>query len=226
MTFSIVARCERTGMFGVSVCSSSPAVGARCGFARAGVGAAASQNISDPALGEVLIDAMAQGQGAADAMRALTAARPHIAYRQLIAVDARGETAAFSGARTLGVHATARDRNVAAAGNLLASKDAPSAMVAAFLASAGPLGERLIGAMRAAMATGGEAGPVHAIGLKVVDKLSWPIVDLRVDWAEDTPIDRLQDLWNLYAPLADDYVTRAVDPERAPSFGVPADPAP
>lgn len=225
MTFSIVARCETTGMFGVSVCSSSPAVGARCGFARAGVGAAASQNVTDPALGDMLIAAMAEGESAPRAVEALTRARPHIAYRQLIAVDARGETAAFSGARTLGVHATAKAPNVAAAGNLLASDDAPAAMATAFLASAGPLGDRLIGAMRAAMASGGEAGPVHAISLKIVDKLSWPIVDLRVDWVEDAPLDRLQALWDLYAPLAEDYVTRALDPERAPSFGVPADPA-
>ena len=224
MTFSIVARCQKSGMFGVSVCSSSPAVGARCSFARAGVGAAASQNISDPALGDMLIDAMAEGESAPRAMRALTLARPHIAYRQLIAVDAQGETTVFSGAQTLGVHATARARDVAAAGNLLASKDTPAAMVAAFLASEGPLAERLIGAMRAAMATGGEAGPVHSIGLKVVHELSWPIIDLRIDWTEDAPIDRLQALWDVYAPLAQDYVTRAVDPERAPSFGVPGDP--
>jgi len=212
-------------MFGVSVCSSSPAVGARCGFARAGVGAAASQNITDPALGEALIAAMAAGASAPRALADLTATQPHLSYRQLIAVDAGGETAAFSGTRTLGVHATAQARNVAAAGNLLANLATPEAMVEAFLARAGPLGERLIGAMQAAIASGGEAGPVHSIGLKIVDKLSWPIVDLRVDWAHDAPVDRLQALWDIYAPLADDYVTRALDPERAPSFGVPGDSA-
>lgn len=210
-------------MFGVSVCSSSPAVGARCGFARAGVGAAASQNVTDPALGDRLIEAMAAGESAPRAMSALTLARPHIAYRQLIAVDARGETAAFSGDRALGVHAMARDRNVAAIGNLLAGEGVPAAMVAAFQASDGALGDRLIGAMRAAAAAGGEAGPVHAIGLKIVDRLSWPMVDLRVDWADEGLMDQLQGLWNLYAPLAEDYVARAVDPERAPSFGVPGD---
>ena len=211
-------------MFGVSVCSSSPAVGARCGFARAGAGAAASQNITDPELGDALIAAMATGVSAPRALADLTATQPHIAYRQLIVVDAKGETAAFSGTRTLGVHATAQTRNVAAAGNLLAKRETPEAMVDAFLASKGPLGERLIGAMQAAIAAGGEAGPVHSIGLKIVDKLSWPIVDLRVDWTDDAPVDRLQALWEIYAPLADDYVSRALDPERAPSFGVPGDP--
>src|SRR5471030_2046286 len=97
LTFSIVARCEATGMFGVSVCSSSPAVGARCGFARAGVGAVANQNITDPALGDALIAAMAAGASAPRALGRLVATQPHINYRQLIAVDAEGETAAFSG---------------------------------------------------------------------------------------------------------------------------------
>ncbi len=212
-------------MFGVSVCSSSPAVGARCAFARAGVGAVASQNITDPALGDALIAAMAAGASAPRALAELTATQPQISYRQLIAVDAEGETAAFSGSRTLGVHATAQARNVAAAGNLLAKREIPEAIVDAFLARAGPLGERLIGAMQAAIAAGGEAGPVHSIGLKIVDRLSWPVVDLRVDWTDDAPTDLLQALWDIYAPLADDYVSRALDPERAPSFGVPGDPA-
>jgi uncharacterized Ntn-hydrolase superfamily protein len=225
LTFSIVARCEATGMFGVSVCSSSPAVGARCGVARAGVGAVASQNITDPALGDALIAAMAAGASAPDALADLAATQPHISYRQLIAVDAKGESAAFSGNRTLGVHASAHARNVAAAGNLLASRETPGAMVDAFLAGAGLLGERLIGAMQAAIASGGEAGPVHSIGLKIVDRLSWPIVDLRVDWTDEAPVDALRALWDVYAPLADDYVTRALDPESAPSFGVAGDPA-
>ncbi|GIR51209.1 MAG: hypothetical protein CM15mP60_2700 [Alphaproteobacteria bacterium] len=51
MTFSIVARCAKTGQFGMAVASSSPAVAARCAYARAGVGAAASQNVTDPRLG-------------------------------------------------------------------------------------------------------------------------------------------------------------------------------
>jgi len=114
--------------------------------------------------------------------------------------------------------------DVAAAGNLLATVDVPAAMVAAFQASTGAFGERLLGAMRAAMAAGGEAGPVHSAGLKIVDKLSWPLVDLRVDWAEEGVIDQLQTLWEIYAPQAADYVTRALHPETAPGFGVPGDP--
>ena len=210
-------------MFGVSVCSSSPAVGARCAFARAGIGAVASQNVTDPALGEALIAAMTAGASAPRALADLTATQPHMSYRQLIAVDAEGETAAFSGTRTLGLHASAQARNVAAAGNLLAGEQTPEAMIEAFLAGRGSLGDRLIGAMQAAITSGGEAGPVRSISLKIVDKLSWPIVDLRVDWTDDPPVDRLKALWDVYAPLAGDYVTRALDPESAPSFGVAGD---
>ena len=224
MTFSIVARCPATGMFGVAVCSSSPAVAARCAFARAGVGAATSQNITDPALGERLLDLMASGLRARAALAALTRAEPSIDFRQMISVDATGETGLFSGAHTLGLNAVAHAPDVAAAGNLLATVDVPAAMVAAFQASTGAFGERLLGAMRAAMAAGGEAGPVHSAGLKIVDKLSWPLVDLRVDWAEEGVIDQLQTLWEIYAPQAADYVTRALHPETAPGFGVPGDP--
>src|SRR5262249_34562444 len=98
MTFSIAARCERTGMLGIAVSSSSPAVAARCAYARAGVGAVGSQNITDPTLGPRLLDLMALGATAAEAVRIVTGSAAHIAFRQLIAVDAAGHTAAFSGA--------------------------------------------------------------------------------------------------------------------------------
>ena len=224
MTFSIVARCRTSGMFGVAVCSSSPAVAARCSFARAGVGAATSQNITDPTLGSAILQALAVGVGAQRALDNLVATHPDIAYRQMTVVDAHGDTAVFSGGRTLGIHASAKAQDVAAAGNLLADEGVPAAMVAAFQASEGVLGERLLAAMRAALAAGGEAGPVHSAGLKIVDKLSWPQVDLRVDWAEAGVLDQLQAVWDVYAPQADDYVIRAVRPGGAPGYGVPGDP--
>ncbi len=225
MTFSIVARCRTSGMFGVAVCSSSPAVAARCAFARAGIGAATSQNITDPTLGPSILQALTIGVGAQRALDNLVATQPDIAYRQMTVVDAFGESAVFSGSRTLGVHAAAKAQDVAAAGNMLASEGVPAAMIAAFQASEGGiLGERLLAAMRAAIAQGGEAGPLHSAGLKIVDKLSWPKVDLRVDWAEEGVIDQLQAVWDVYAPQADDYVTRAVRPGGAPGYGVPGDP--
>ena len=93
MTFSLVARCPETGMFGVAISSSSPAVAARCSHARAGVGAVASQNVTDPALGPLALDLMAGGLSAADAVAEVRWRGRFIEYRQVLAVDRNGMTA-------------------------------------------------------------------------------------------------------------------------------------
>jgi len=150
MTFSLVARCAETGMFGLAISSSSPAVAARCAYARAGVGAVASQNVTDPTLGPLALDLMQGGMSAAD-------------------------------------------------------------------------GDRLIAAMRAGLAQGGEAGPLHSAGLLLVDQVPWPVADLRCDWTENCPIETLAATWDIYKPQMDAYVQRALDPVQAPSYGVPGD---
>ena len=126
MTFSLVGRCERTGMVGTAVTSSSPAVAARCAHARAGAGAAASQNVTDPRLGPAVLDHLAAGRPAQQAVDAALAKAPGAAYRQVTAVDESGSTGAFSGAYTLGTHAVAHGPGAVAAGNLLASPDVPA----------------------------------------------------------------------------------------------------
>jgi uncharacterized Ntn-hydrolase superfamily protein len=224
MTFSIAARCARTGMFGVAVSSSSPAVAARCAHARAGVGAVASQNITDPALGTRVLDLMQLGASASQAIDVLRSSTEFMKYRQLLVVDAHGGSAIHTGSDALGIRSEARDDNVACGGNLLADVRVPAAMVAAFVASEGYLADRLLAAMRAALMAGGEAGPVHSAGLRIVDKVSWPVADLRVDWTEGCPITELSAIWEIYKPQLDAYVTRALNPEAAPSYGVPGDP--
>jgi uncharacterized Ntn-hydrolase superfamily protein len=222
MTFSIVARCARTGQFGMAVSSSSPAVAARCAHVRAGVGAVASQNVTDPELGPLILDRLAAGRGAAEALADVTKGRAHLDYRQLLVVDRTGATAIHSGAQVLGLWGEARGRDSAAGGNLLASREVPAAMVAAFEGAAGHLGDRLMAALGAGLAAGGEAGPVHSAGLKIADQLSWPAVDLRADWSE-TPIDDLARAWAVYRPQIGAYIQRALDPTVAPSYGVPGD---
>ncbi len=223
MTFSILARCPETGMFGIAVSSSSPAVAARCAHARAGVGAVASQNITDPALGTRALDLMALGARASEAVAILRETAPHIDYRQLVAVDASGQIAIHHGSRVLGTHAHAETHGAAAAGNMLASRLVPEAMITAFEATPGHLGDRLIEAMRAGVAAGGEEGPVHSAGVKIVDRVPWPVADLRVDWSEGDPVEELARLWHIYKPQLSDYVTRALDPSVAPSYGVPGE---
>lgn len=223
MTFSIAARCAETGAFGVAISSSSPAVAARCAHARAGVGAACTQNVTDPRLGPLLLDKLAAGQFAAEALDQLVAAEPAIAWRQLTVIDRWGGTAAYAGERTLGTFATATGPDAVAAGNLLAADGVPPAMVATFAETAGaPLGDRLVAALAAGLAAGGEAGPVRSAGLLVVREVSWPVADLRVDWGDD-PIGELAALWRLWRPQQEQYVTRALRPDEAPHFGVPGD---
>lgn len=223
MTFSIVARCNRTGMFGVAVSSSSPAVAARCAYAQSNVGAVASQNITDPTLGTRGLDLMARGASASEAIDILKRTGTHIEYRQILAVDATGLSAIYSGPKALGIWTEAKADNVACGGNLLANDGVPQAMVDAFLASDGHLGDRIITAMRAALNAGGEAGPVHSAGMKLVREVAWPVADLRCDWTDACPIDELSKLWDIYKPQLDAYVTRAINPADAPSYGVPGD---
>jgi uncharacterized Ntn-hydrolase superfamily protein len=221
MTFSIVARCAKTGQFGMAISSSSPAVAARCAHVRAGVGAVASQNVTDPALGPVLLDALAN-KDAISALSETVLGRAHINYRQLLVVDATGQTAIHSGAQVLGLWGQAQGVNCAAGGNLLADAGIPQAMVAAFEGAKGHLGDRLMLALEAGLAAGGEAGPVRSAGLKVADRLPWPLVDLRIDWADD-PIGMLRAAWGTYRPQMAAYVQRAEDPTQAPRYGVPGD---
>ena len=221
MTFSIAARCEATGMLGAAVASSSPAVAARCAHVRAGVGAALSQNVTDPRLGPRALDLM-ERMAAPEAVAEIARTAPHAAFRQVLAVDAEGRTGIHSGARSLGVHAEARGAGAVAAGNLLADEGVPAAMIAAFETASGHLGGRLLAALNAGEAAGGEAGPIHSAGLMIAHREPWPYVDLRCDWADD-PLAMLDAAWAAYAPQADDYVARAIDPSAAPSYGVPGD---
>jgi uncharacterized Ntn-hydrolase superfamily protein len=224
MTFSISARCARTGMFGIAVSSSSPCVAARCAHARAGAGAVATQNITDPMLGPKGLDLLSQGLSAKDALAQLRAGAQFIDYRQLALVDRHGGTASFSGAKTLGTHKTAEAPNVVTAGNLLKNLDIPKRMIDAFMADEKALlGDRLIAAMQGALAAGGEEGPVHSAGMLLVRDVGWAVADLRVDWHETDPIGELDRLWQLWQPQMDAYVTRALNPSSAPSYGVPGD---
>jgi uncharacterized Ntn-hydrolase superfamily protein len=225
MTFSIAGRCAKTGAFGVAITTSSIAVGARCPHARAGVGAVATQNVTDPALGPALLDSMSQGLSARDSIDSIIRNRPFIEYRQLTAVDRSGNSASWSGKNILGTHGASEQQDCVAAGNLLKSSSLPKAMTDAFAQNAGVhLAERLLLSLEAGVASGGEEGPVHSAALIVVHENSFPLVSLRVDWSDDDPIAVLRKLWEDYKPQMGAYLQRAIDPTKAPSYGVPGDP--
>lgn len=223
MTFSLVARCSVTDMFGVAISSSSPAVAARCSYARAGTGAVATQNVTDPTLGPRVLDLLARGLSSKIALGEISRRTKFMEYRQVLAVDGQGLVTIFSGREALGVSAEASSTNVGSAGNLLAHEEVPKIIVEAFLAAKGHLGDRLLTALRAGLSAGGEAGPVHSAGMKIVDKVSWPIADLRCDWTNECPIETVANAWEVYKPQMRDYVQRALDPSAAPSYGVPGD---
>jgi len=222
MTFSVVARCAETGQLGIAISSSSIAVGARCPWLRPGVGAVASQNITLPSLGPQVLDLLEQGLAPSEALAAL-AGQDHSEYRQVTVIDNQGRTAHFSGAQTLGIHHAVSGEQCVAAGNMLAQPAVIDAMVAAFEQASGPLADRLLAAMHAGLAGGGEAGPVHSAALVVVDDLLWPIVNLRVDWADEDPIGALDQLWQAYRGQVQAYIDRAINPQIAPGYAVPGD---
>lgn len=224
MTFSLVARCARTGQFGMVISSSSPAVAARCVHLRSGVGGVASQNVTDPALGPLVLDALAAGLPATEALAGVIRTRAHIDYRQLLVVDRAGGVAIHSGRQVLGLWAEARGLDCAAGGNLLADTGVPAAMVAAFETATGDFGDRLLAALQAGLAAGGEAGPVHSAGLQIMGTHTWPAADLRCDWTEDgCPTAAVSAAWAVYKPQMAAYLQRADDPTQAPSYGVPGD---
>ncbi len=212
MTFSLLGRCARTGMIGAGITTSAISVGARCPFARAGVGAVLTQHRTDPRLGALALDLLTYGFDAAQALQGIVAATPHRDWRQLAVIDAAGRTAAFSGAHVKPEHGEARGRSCVAIANIARTTALPAAMVDAFeRAPDCPLPDRLLSALRAGLEAGGEIRPLRSAALLVVHRESFPYVDLRID-CHPQPIEALAKLWGEYRAEADAYVVRAIDP--------------
>lgn len=223
MTMSLVARDAVSGAFGIVVCSSSPAVAARCAHVRPGVGVVASQNVTNPALGPAVLDRLADGLGAEKALATALSDESHAEYRQVTVVDANGATALHSGSRSLGTYGGVEGDQAVAAGNMLADVAVLDALMSGYTQSTADAFERrLLDGLRTALEAGGEEGPVHSAGLVVVEDVAWPVTDLRVDFADD-PLADLDALWDIWHPQKNDYRVRGVDPTRAPSYGVPGD---
>jgi uncharacterized Ntn-hydrolase superfamily protein len=217
MTYSIAARCPQTNAFGIAITSSSIAVPARCAWVGP-LGLVVTQNVTDPALGPAGLTLLRQGLGAGAVLHALTLGTPDAAWRQAGVIDRYGQVAWHSGAEALGVSAVAEAPGCLALGNLLANPNVPRVMVERFSATAGEnLAERLLGALEAGLAGGGETDDEHAAGLHVARGFDWPVVDLRVDW-HVAPIAELRALWERYRPQEQDYVARAMNPGAAPAF--------
>ena len=216
MTYSIAAKCPRTGMFGAAVTTSSIAVGARCVYARADCGVVLTQHRTDPRLGPKGLELLAQGLEAKEVIRRLTEGAPGIGWRQLAVVDREGRTAVFHGDRISSVHSADEGPGHVAIGNIIRTKAVTRAMANAF--GADPqlhLAERLVRSMEAGYAAGGEPRQVKSAALLVVDRESFPLVDLRVDF-DAQPLVQLRWLWEIYEPSLKLYVDRATNPDSVP----------
>jgi uncharacterized Ntn-hydrolase superfamily protein len=191
-TFSIVARCDRTGEFGVAVASAVPAVGSICPFVRAGVGAVSTQSWVNPYLAVRILDAMQAGSDAQQALNEALAGDDEANLRQVGVVDASGGSASWTGADCTQWHGEVKGRNFAAQGNMLTGGQVLSAMAETFQKTIGePLEDRLMACLEAAQAAGGDKRGRQSAALVVIGGEAYAKLDVRVDEDPD-PIPRLR----------------------------------
>lgn len=192
--------------------TSSIAVGSRCAFARAGIGAVLTQHRTDPRLGPRGLDLLEQGLSARVVIERLTEGVAGIGWRQLAVVDREGATAWFHGDRILSVHSADTGDGCVAIGNIIRNTAVTRAMVDAFESDTkAHLAERLVRAIEAGYTAGGEFRQIKSAALLVADVERFPLVDLRVDY-DPQPLVQLRWLWENYEPSMAIYVTRALDP--------------
>ncbi|WP_158745977.1 DUF1028 domain-containing protein [Acidisphaera sp. L21] len=216
MTFSIAGLCSRTGEIGAALATSSMAAGARAMFVSPGRGAVFAQARSDPMLGALGLARLEAGDSAEQVLAAMLAAKPDAEFRQIAVLDATGRIAHATGDRCLAPKGAVVDLGAVALGNAVDNDDVIPAILRGFETADGPLAHRLIAALEAGAAAGGEPYPLRSAALKIVrPDVPFAVVDLRVDLAEH-PIATLRHHWAAYEPLMEGYLARALTPEQAP----------
>jgi uncharacterized Ntn-hydrolase superfamily protein len=232
-TYSIVARDPESGALGVAVQSHWFSVGSVVSWARAGVGAVATQSIADPAYGPNALDLLEQGVSPQDALDRLKGEDEREAFRQVAVVDALGRVATHTGSSCIAYAGHESGDGFSVQANMMASTEVWPAMARAFDASSGPLARRLIAALRAAEGAGGDVRGCQSAAIVVAPPEGEPwrlVVDLRV---EDHPepldeIERLLDLADAYrlASEADELVGEGRHDEAAERYVRAAELAP
>ncbi len=191
-TFSIVARCARTGELGVAVASAVPAVGSICPYVRPAIGAVTTQSWVNPYLALIILEALAAGKSAESALASAMADDPEAHLRQVGVVDADGRSASWTGDACTPSHGSATGTDYAAQGNMLTGPEVIAAMEASFSATTGEaLCERLMRCLEAAQAAGGDKRGKQSAGLLVFAGEAYARIDLRVDEDAD-PVARLR----------------------------------
>jgi uncharacterized Ntn-hydrolase superfamily protein len=214
MTFSIIARCNRTGMFGIAIATRPMAIGAKCPFLKAGVGGLVVQANGDPRLGPFGLRLLEMGYSAEKVLREIADSdgADNMQWRQIAVVDKDGRTAAHTGASNEDWKGQVAGPGFVALGNRLTSERTATAMADAYKAAEDEeLAERLVRALEAGRDAGGQVAGQHSAALLVVNKKSYGWVDLRAD-EHNEPIGELRRLYGLYIPLIPYYDNRPANP--------------
>lgn len=212
-TWSIVARDDAAGMFGVAVTTCRPSVGATCPHLRAGVGAISTQAASNPYWGSVGLDLMERGDDTETVLKKLRGADEGAAHRQWIGIGRVGPGVAWTGGETIAWSGHRVGADYATAGNMLVSEPTVAETERAYLESAGePVMERLMRALEAGQAAGGDKRGRQSAAMRVVAAEPHPILDLRVDDHPD-PVAELRRLLGIW--FADMQPRLAQRPRRA-----------
>ncbi len=211
-TFSITARCKKTGMMGVAVSTARPAVGGLCPYVKAGVGAIATQAFVNPYYGIDGLKYLESGMSASETMERLLQEDEGREQRQLAIVDAQGRTAAFTGKETVPWQGHLVGDQYVVAGNMLTGEETIRAMANACEEHEHlPLHERLMQALLAGQKAGGDKRGKQSAALYVVNDTEYPFIDIRAD-EHPNPVEELFRIYEVCKtdlfPLTDRLVKR------------------
>lgn len=196
MTWSIIAR-DASGAFGIAIASRFFAVGALCPHIRSGVGALATQALVNPLYARPALDALEAAVPPQQVLQQVTASDDGRDHRQVHVIDSRGESAAYTGASCIAWCGHTAGQGYSVAGNMLAGPQVISATAAAYEAASGlPFAERLLAALAAGEAAGGDKRGKQGAALLVHTTEEYPALDIRVDDHAE-PIQELRRLYDV-----------------------------
>jgi uncharacterized Ntn-hydrolase superfamily protein len=202
-TFSIVGRCPETGALGVAIATARIAVGSRAPHAQAQVAALSTQAWTNVSLAYESLRLIKEGKGAQAALDEVLAADQGRELRQLIIIDAQGNQAAFTGKETEPVTGHLLGENCVAAGNFLKDRETINALVNTFESQKGFLGDRLMSALEAGQAAGGDKRGKMSAAIIVVKDSVHPLINLRIEYSSE-PVRELRMVYDKYQEFIKD----------------------
>lgn len=218
MTFTVIAREERTGHLGIALCTSPIAVGSRCPYIKTNVGAVSTQAYTDPGLGPLAINLLNLGYTPEKVLLELASSDTEYTYRQIGVVDHYGRSAVHTGEKVISPKGSVIGTNYLVMGNSLQNDDVVDEMNRSWLESEGEIFElRLFRSLKAGRDAGGDAGGHRSASITTYDTDSYPRTDLRIDFVPKSnnggdAVDALEVLLKKWLPMIPYYKMRAHDP--------------